>query len=87
MRITTFFKKIIGLLATIVESVSTGKDNTITIDVRPRWRKPRCGKCGKKADRLHGKRENSEPGGIWESGEILSGCDAEFFELNAHDAV
>jgi transposase len=54
MRITTFFKKIIGLLSTIVESPSIEKDKTTIINVRPRWRKLRCGKCGKKAIRPHG---------------------------------
>jgi len=54
MRITTFFKKIIGLLSTIVESVSYDSNHQTIIDVRPRWSKSRCGKCKRKADRLHG---------------------------------
>jgi transposase len=54
MRITTFFKKIIGLLGTIVESASVEGNRPTIIKVRPRWRKLRCGKCGKKAIRRHG---------------------------------
>ena len=54
MRITTFFKKIIGVLSTIIESVTYGSSNETIIRVRPRFKRPRCGKCRKKAERFHG---------------------------------
>jgi len=56
MRMTTFFKKIIGLLQTIVEWAAISEGHITIIDVRPRWRRPRCSKCGKKAKRLHGRK-------------------------------
>ena len=61
MRITTFFKKILTLAGAIVESarLATGKDSKkaeIRIQLRPRKKKLRCGKCGKPAPRLHGRK-------------------------------
>jgi transposase len=58
MRVTTFFKKIIRLKGTIVESVHVrggkGSKPLVQICVRSRRSKCRCGNCGKKAVRLHG---------------------------------
>jgi transposase len=58
MRVTTFFKKIIRLKGTIVESVQMPIDckALIQVSVRTRQRKCRCCNCGKKAVRLHGVR-------------------------------
>src|SRR3989442_15516846 len=61
MRITTFFKKILKLIGTIVESAHlTSKEKEeqkeITIRVRPRGKNLRCGQCGRKAERRHGKK-------------------------------
>ena len=62
MRITTFFKKILKLIGTIVESAhvssSTDKEKQgrIVIRVRPKKKRLRCGQCGRKAEGRHGKK-------------------------------
>jgi len=62
MRITTFFKKILKLIGTIVESAhvnsSTDKEKhgKIVIRVRPKKKNLRCGQCGRKAEGRHGKK-------------------------------
>ncbi len=65
MRIATFFKKILHLMSTIVESAGIGtvsdeengfKKEGLIIRVRPRWRLLRCGKCGRPAKARHGKK-------------------------------
>jgi len=58
MRITTFFKQIINLTSTVVEAVRIQKETETTvtrIGVRSRKRRLRCGKCCRKAKRLHGR--------------------------------
>jgi len=68
MRVTTFFKRILRLKSTIVEWVREHQESDlidgqisskldgrgVLIRVRPRWKLPRCGACGRKARRLHG---------------------------------
>ena len=56
MKITTFFKKILQFLHTIVEHVELKPSRETHIKVRPRWKIPRCGKCFRKAEKLHGKK-------------------------------
>ncbi|MCI0604604.1 ISL3 family transposase [bacterium] len=62
MRITAFFKKILKLIGTIVESahVSSNTDKekprTIVIRVRPQKKNLRCGQCGRKAEGRHGEK-------------------------------
>ncbi len=48
MRITTLLKKLLNVIQLLVTSVEF-TDKGLVIDVRPRWRKPRCGKCGRRA--------------------------------------
>lgn len=47
MRITTIFKKLLGVERTIVTGMVFDELGFI-IDVKPRWKKPRCGICNKK---------------------------------------
>lgn len=54
MRITTLFRRVLGVISLLVCSV-TFKEECLVLRVRPRWRKPRCGDCGRRApgyDRL-----------------------------------
>ena len=46
MRISTVFRKLLGVTGLLVSSVGLEEDGLI-IDVQPRWRKPRCGECGR----------------------------------------
>src|SRR5437870_10773679 len=65
MRMTTFFKRILHLMCTIVESAVLGdlpedendaKKKGLVIRVRPRWQRLRCGECGGRAKGRHGKK-------------------------------
>lgn len=46
MRITTVFKRLLGVTSTSVEDVGF-KGEELVLDVSPRWRRPRCPECGK----------------------------------------
>ena len=46
MRIGTVFRKLLGVTAMVVCAVLFEEDGLV-IDVKPRWRKPRCGQCGR----------------------------------------
>jgi transposase len=48
VRITTVFRQLLGVTSFLVRSASFEEDRLV-IGVRPRWRKPRCGVCGKRA--------------------------------------
>jgi len=48
VRITTVFRQLLGVSDLLVESVSLSPEGLV-IRVRPRWRKPRCGECGKRS--------------------------------------
>ena len=48
MRVTTLFRKLVGVSGLIVEDVSF-EDQAMIAKVRPRWRRPRCGECGARA--------------------------------------
>jgi transposase len=48
VRVTTLFRKLVGVSELIVDDVSFEEDAVIAA-VRPRWRLPRCGECGKRA--------------------------------------
>jgi len=50
VRITTVFHQLLGVSDLLVDSVSLSPDGLV-IKVRPKWRKPRCGQCGKRAPR------------------------------------
>lgn len=54
MRITTLFRRLLGVISLLVSSVTFEEDGLV-LRVRPRWLKPRCGGCGRRAsgyDRL-----------------------------------
>ena len=54
MRITTVFRQLLGVTSLFVRSLTFGEAGLV-LRVRPRWRKPRCGGCGRRApgyDRL-----------------------------------
>ncbi len=48
MRITTVFRKLLGVIQLFVEDVVFEADELV-IHVRPSWRSPRCSRCGKRA--------------------------------------
>jgi len=48
VRITTVFHQLLGVSDLLVESVSLSPEGLV-VQVRPRWRKPRCGECGKRS--------------------------------------
>ena len=45
VRVTTLFRRLLGVTDLFVESVSFEPDGVL-LQVRPRWRLPRCGECG-----------------------------------------
>ena len=47
MRATSVFRKLLGCRGLVVRGVGFDEDGLI-IDVAPGWRRPRCGKCGRK---------------------------------------
>ncbi len=54
MRITTLFRRLLGVISLFVCSVSF-EEESLVLRVRPGWIKPRCGGCGRRApgyDRL-----------------------------------
>lgn len=46
MRITTVFKRLLGVTSASVEDVGL-KGKELVVDVSPSWRRPRCPECGK----------------------------------------
>ena len=58
MRITTLFRRLLGVVSLLICSV-TFEEEGLVLRVRPRWLKPRCGSCGRRApgyDRLRERR-------------------------------
>ena len=49
MRVTTLLRKLVGVSQLFVEDVLWTIDGDLVVEVRPRWRKPRCGQCGRRA--------------------------------------
>ncbi len=67
MRITTFFRRTLGIPGIVVLSVILGTGEAV-LRVRPPWRKPRCSRCGKQApgyDRLAERRWRHIAFGRW----------------------
>lgn len=48
MRVTTLVRRLVGVTELFVRGVAVAEDGLI-VDVRPRWRRPRCGGCGGRA--------------------------------------
>jgi len=48
VRLTTGFRRLLGVTQLFVRSVSFERDGLV-VSVRPRWRRPRCGLCGQRA--------------------------------------
>jgi len=48
VRVTTVAKKLVGVSRMRIRTVATAPDG-LTIEVRPSWRRPRCGTCGRRA--------------------------------------
>jgi transposase len=46
VRVTTVMRKLLGCRELIVTSVGFGEEGLV-LDVKPRWRRPRCGQCGR----------------------------------------
>jgi len=46
VRVTTVFRKLLGVTGLLVRSVAF-EEGGLIIDVRPRWHRPRCGGCGR----------------------------------------
>lgn len=46
MRLTTVLRRLLGVTEMFVESALFRRDGTLTVVVRPRWRRSRCGGCG-----------------------------------------
>lgn len=59
MRTTSVFRKLLSFEQTVVTGVALEGDGLV-VDVKPRWRCPRCSECGRKAsggyDRYEGRR-------------------------------
>lgn len=45
MRVTTLLRQLVGVMQMFVTGVRLN-DGELLVDVRPRWRRPRCGECG-----------------------------------------
>lgn len=48
MRVTTVLRKLLDVTSLVVQGVRWEQDHLV-MEVRPRWRRPRCGTCGRKA--------------------------------------
>ena len=48
MRATTLIREMLGVTGLVVEDFEFTQDGLV-VAVRPRWDKPRCGGCGKRA--------------------------------------
>lgn len=51
MRITTVFRRVLGVTKMYVEEVLFRVDGSLALTVRPTWRKSRCGHCSRRAPR------------------------------------
>lgn len=51
MRITTVFRRLLGVTKLFVEEVRFETGGSLAIEVRPTWRLPRCGRCSRRAPR------------------------------------
>lgn len=51
MRLTTVFRRLLGVTRMYVEKVLFTIDGDLAIGVRPSWRRSRCGECGRQARR------------------------------------
>ena len=51
MRITTVFRRLLGVTRMFVEAVRFATDGSLAIEVRPTWRLSRCGRCCRRAPR------------------------------------
>jgi len=49
MRVTTLFRRLLGVTGLRVTDVFFQTDGKLTIKVAPSWRRPRCGRCGRRA--------------------------------------
>jgi transposase len=49
MRVTTVFRRLLGVTKMYVKQVAFTEGGGVDIEVRPTWRKSRCGKCGEQA--------------------------------------
>ena len=49
VRITTVFRKLVAVSKLFVAAVQMDEERGFVLEVRPSWKKPRCGKCGRKA--------------------------------------
>jgi len=70
VRLTTFVRKLLGVKELIVQGVEIDaeKEQTLVVDVRPRWRRVRCSGCGERApqyDALAARRWRHLPFGGW----------------------
>lgn len=50
VRVTTLFRRLLGVSGLFVQSICLAPEGLV-LGVRPRWRKPRCGECGKRASK------------------------------------
>lgn len=48
MRVTTLIRRVLGVTGLIVDGFGFEEDGLV-VAVRPRWRRPRCGVCGRRA--------------------------------------
>lgn len=48
MRVVTLFRQLLGVSDLFVQSVCLAPDGLV-LGVRPRWQRPRCGQCGRRA--------------------------------------
>lgn len=49
MRVTTLFRRLLGVTGLRVIGVLFQTDGKLSVEVAPRWRRPRCGECGRRA--------------------------------------
>ena len=49
MRVTTLFRRLVCVTGLRVKDVMWTTDGSLTVEVAPTWRKPRCGVCGRVA--------------------------------------
>ena len=49
MRATTLLRRLVDVTATRVTGVRFFTGGTLSVEVAPLWRKPRCGVCGQRA--------------------------------------
>ena len=48
MRLTTVMRRLLGVTGTIVRDAYFADDGLV-VEVKPSWRRPRCGRCGRRA--------------------------------------